>query len=53
MLVQALLVGLVAAFATFDTALGTSHINRPIVIGPIVGLVLGDLHTGLVIGANL
>lgn len=53
MIVQALLVGLVAAFGTFDTALGTSMIQRPIVLGPLVGLVLGDLETGLVIGANL
>lgn len=28
-------------------------LNRPIVIAPIVGLVLGDLHTGLVMGASL
>ena len=53
MLMQALLVGLVAAFGTLDTALGTSYIQRPIVLGPLVGLVLGDLETGLIIGANL
>ena len=53
MLMQALLVGLVAAFGTLDTALGTSYLQRPIVLGPLVGLVLGDLETGLVIGANL
>lgn len=50
---QALLVGLIAAFGTFDTALGTSMIQRPIVLGPLVGLALGDLETGLLIGANL
>ena len=53
MVIQALLVGLVAAFGTFDTALGTSYLQRPIVLGPLVGLVLGDLQTGLTIGASL
>lgn len=28
-------------------------ITRPIVIAPIVGLVLGDFHTGIVMGASL
>ena len=28
-------------------------LNRPIVIGPLVGLFLGDLHTGVIIGASL
>lgn len=53
MVMQSLLVALVAAFGTLDTALGTSMIQRPIVLGPLVGLVLGDLETGLIIGANL
>lgn len=53
MIVQALLVALVAAFGTFDTALGTSQLQRPLVLGALVGIVLGDVSTGLVIGANL
>lgn len=28
-------------------------LNRPIVVGPIIGLVLGDLHTGITMGASL
>lgn len=28
-------------------------LNRPIVVAPIVGLVLGDFHTGIVMGASL
>ena len=28
-------------------------INRPIVVAPIAGLVLGDLHTGIIMGAAL
>lgn len=33
--------------------LGFTMLNRPIVIGPLVGLFLGDLHTGVIIGAAL
>lgn len=28
-------------------------LDRPIVTGPIVGLILGDVHTGIVMGASL
>lgn len=33
--------------------LGFTMLNRPIVIGPLVGLFLGDLHTGVIVGASL
>lgn len=32
---------------------GDCQLERPLVIGPIVGLVLGDVQSGLIIGANL
>ena len=32
---------------------GFTMLNRPIVIGPLVGLFLGDLHTGVIIGASV
>lgn len=32
---------------------GFTMLNRPIVIGPLVGLFLGDLHTGVIVGASL
>lgn len=32
---------------------GFTMLNRPIVIGPLVGLLLGDLHTGVIVGASL
>lgn len=32
---------------------GFTMLNRPIVIGPLVGLFLGDLQTGVIIGASL
>src|SRR5699024_12270586 len=33
--------------------LGFSMLGRPIVIGPLVGLLLGDVQTGLMLGASL
>lgn len=53
MLVQSILIGLIAAFGAFDFQLGTLYAFRPIVLCPLVGLVLGDLQTGLAIGASL
>lgn len=28
-------------------------LNRPIVVAPVIGLVLGDFHTGIIMGASL
>lgn len=53
MLVQSILIGLIAAFGAIDSQLGTLYAFRPIVLCPLVGLVLGDLQTGLAIGASL
>lgn len=53
MLVQSILIGLIAAFGAFDSQLGTLYAFRPIVLCPLVGLVLGDLQTGLAVGASL
>ena len=53
MLVQAILIGLIAAFGKLDYQLGTLYAFRPIVLCPLVGLVLGDLQSGLAIGASL
>ena len=53
MLVQAILVGLVGAFGCLDYQLGTLYAFRPIVLCPLVGLVLGDLQTGIAVGASL
>ena len=53
MLTQAILIGLIAAFGKFDCQLGTLYAFRPIALCPLVGLVLGDLQTGLAVGASL
>lgn len=33
--------------------LGFTMLNRPIVVGPVVGILLGDVQTGVVVGASL
>jgi fructoselysine/glucoselysine PTS system EIIC component len=52
-LVTALLLGLVAFFVQSEYALGTSLLSRPLVTGLLVGLVMGDLKTGVIMGATL
>jgi mannose/fructose/N-acetylgalactosamine-specific phosphotransferase system component IIC len=53
MFVQALLVALVFYIVgVVSTPLGLFHFNRPIIVGPLVGLVLGDLQTGIILGAT-
>ena len=53
MLTQAILVGLVAMCVTFEWALGTCLASRPIVTGVLIGLVMGDLQTRIIVGATL
>ncbi len=53
MVMQAILIGLIGALGKFDYQLGTLYMFRPIVLCPLVGLVLGDVPTGLAIGASL
>ena len=45
-LLQAIALGLVAFIAGLDLFNGLTHIHRPVVLGPVVGLILGDLNTG-------
>lgn len=53
MIVQAVLVGLIGALGCLDYQLGTLYMFRPIVMCPLVDLALGDLQTGLAVGASL
>lgn len=51
---QALLVALVAGILEWDIyGWGQTMISRPVVAGPVIGLVLGDLKTGLLIGGAI
>ena len=54
MFIKAVLVGLVGIFCRLDSRLlGRLNFERPLIGSTLVGLVLGDLHTGLVVGAQL
>ena len=53
-LLQALLVALVAAVSRSEGDwLGECKLREPVVTGFLVGLILGDVKTGLIIGAEL
>ena len=49
----ALLIALFAGIAGVDAFNGSFIIGRPVIAGPIVGLLMGDLHTGLIVGGTL
>ncbi|WP_313466852.1 PTS mannose/fructose/sorbose/N-acetylgalactosamine transporter subunit IIC [Carnobacterium sp.] len=53
MIMQAVLLGIVAFIAQSEYALGTSLLSRPIVTGLFTGIVLGDIKTGIIMGATL
>ncbi len=53
MLIKAILLGLISAWGVFDYNVGTLYSHRPIVLCTLVGLVMGDLQTGIIIGASL
>lgn len=50
----AFLLSVLAGFAYFSRRfLGDLFLERPIVLGPLTGLIMGDLYTGLVVGGTL
>jgi len=51
--IQAVLIFCVAALGYLNSFFASSGLNRPIVMGALVGLVLGDLQTGVMTGATL
>ncbi|UOQ91949.1 PTS N-acetylgalactosamine transporter subunit IIC [Halobacillus shinanisalinarum] len=53
MLLEAILVALWAGIIGIDLYVGLTHIHRPVVSGLVVGLILGDVTTGLIIGGTL
>jgi len=46
-------IALIAVFGHSEDFLGTTLLSRPLVLGPLVGLALGDLSQGVIIGATL
>ena len=50
----AFLVAFVAGFAYYARRfMGDLYLERPIIIGPIVGLICGDVQTGLIVGGTM
>lgn len=52
-MLQAILLGLVAMLGNAEYLLGTSLLSRPLVMGALTGVVLGDIPTGVALGATL
>ncbi|GAA0438841.1 MAG: PTS N-acetylgalactosamine transporter subunit IIC [Bacillota bacterium] len=53
MLMEAILIALWAGIIGIDLYNGLTHIHRPVVTGLVVGLILGDVTTGLIVGGTL
>lgn len=53
LLIQSLLITIVAFIGYMHCYWGSTMNNRPIIVAPLVGLVLGDLTTGIMVGATL
>lgn len=54
MLIKALLIAFLGYLTNIDERIfGASMMTRPLIMGPLVGLILGDLHQGIIIGATL
>jgi fructoselysine and glucoselysine-specific PTS system IIC component len=44
---------LLALFGYSEWLFGTSYIQRPIVMGPLVGLLMGNLQAGIIMGGSM
>ncbi len=53
MLSTYLLITLIVMFGHMEDFMGAALLSRPLVLGPLVGLVLGDFTQGIMIGASL
>ncbi|MDD9149962.1 MULTISPECIES: PTS N-acetylgalactosamine transporter subunit IIC [unclassified Sporolactobacillus] len=51
--IQIILIAVWAGIAGIDLYNGLFHIHRPIVTGAVIGLILGDFQTGLIVGGTL
>jgi len=50
----AFLIALVTGFSYYARRfMGDLYLERPIIIGPVVGLICGDVHTGLIVGGTM
>lgn len=53
MVIKTILIFLIALLGYSEWLAGTSYLQRPIVLGPLVGLVMGDVVTGTIMGATM
>lgn len=54
MLKEILILAIIGGFLSLDaTALGQILVSQPLLAGPIIGLILGDIQTGLLVGTLL
>ncbi|MFD1037221.1 PTS N-acetylgalactosamine transporter subunit IIC [Virgibacillus byunsanensis] len=53
MLLEAILIAIWAGIIGIDLYNGLTHIHRPVVTGLVVGMILGDVTTGLIVGGTL
>ena len=51
-LYKTLLIILVAFFAYMHSYMGSTMHNRPIIVAPLVGLVLGNAQLGIMVGQH-
>lgn len=52
--IQAILLGILGGIGIWDSrVMGMLMLDRPLILGPLVGLILGDVQTGIVMGASL
>ena len=43
-IIQTILLGLLGLFSNAERFLGTCYIQRPLILGPLTGLIMGDLQ---------
>ena len=46
-MIQAVLLGLIAMLGNAEYLFGTSLLSRPIVMGALTGIIMGDIPTGV------
>ena len=52
--IQAVLLGILGGIGIWDSrVMGMCMLDRPLCLGPAVGLIMGDFQTGIVVGASL
>lgn len=53
MIVKTILIFLIGVLGYSEWLTGTSYLQRPIVLGTLTGLVMGDMQAGIIMGATL